>query len=114
MELCPGSLDERGVWGRTDPCICMVEFLQCSPEIITSLLIGYIPIQNKKLKKLKKRKKDRAGLQSESYCSIQNKSILLGAILSCGSGGCGAGQAGGDLKMKRKKRKVSSVKLRYL
>ena len=54
MELCStlcGSLDERGVWGRMDTCVCMAEFLQCSPEIITTLLIGYIPIHNKKLKK---------------------------------------------------------------
>ena len=29
----------------------MAESLPCSPETITRLLIGYIPIQNKKLKK---------------------------------------------------------------
>jgi hypothetical protein len=28
--------------------------------------------------------KDRAGHQFESYCSIQNKSTLLGEIFSCG------------------------------
>ena len=33
--------------------ICMAESLCCSPEIITTLLINYIPIQNKKLKQLK-------------------------------------------------------------
>jgi len=27
---------------------CVVEFLRCSPETITTLLIGYTPIQNKK------------------------------------------------------------------
>ena len=28
----------------------MAESLQCSPEAVTTLLIGYTPIQNKKLK----------------------------------------------------------------
>ena len=31
----------------------MVESLCCSPETITTLLIGYTPIQNKKLKKIR-------------------------------------------------------------
>ena len=31
---------------------CMAEFLLCSPETITVLLISYTPIQNKKLKKM--------------------------------------------------------------
>ena len=43
-ELCSvlcGSLDRRGVWGRMDACICMIESL-CSPhETLTTLLIGY-------------------------------------------------------------------------
>ena len=34
-----------------DTCICMAESLRCSPETIITLLIGYIPIQNKKFKK---------------------------------------------------------------
>ena len=34
-----------------DTCVCMAASLRCSPETITTLLIGYIPIQNKKLKK---------------------------------------------------------------
>ena len=55
--LC-GSLDGRGVWGRMDTCTCMAEFLHCSIEAITTLLIG-IP-QNKmflvlKILKLKKK-----------------------------------------------------------
>ena len=37
--------------GRTDTCICMAESLHCSPESITTLLIEFTPIQNKKLKK---------------------------------------------------------------
>ena len=44
-----GSLDGRGIWGRMDTCLCVAEFLPCPPETITTLLIGYIPIQNKKL-----------------------------------------------------------------
>ena len=59
MDLCSilcGSLDGRGVWGRMDICICMAESLSCSPETITTLLIGYTPIQNKKFKRRKKKK----------------------------------------------------------
>ena len=40
-------LDQKGVWGRMDTCICMAESLRCSAETTTTLLIGYIPIQNK-------------------------------------------------------------------
>ena len=47
--LC-GSLDGRGVWGRMDTCMCMAESLPYSPEIITTLLIGYTPTQSKKFK----------------------------------------------------------------
>ena len=48
-ELCSvlcGSLDGRGVWGRTDTCICMAESLCCPPETITTLLMAYTPILN--------------------------------------------------------------------
>ena len=38
--LC-ASLDGRGAWGRMDTCICVTESLHCSPETITTLLIGY-------------------------------------------------------------------------
>ena len=54
MELCSMScanLDGRGVWKRMDTCICMTESLHYPPEIITTLLISYTLIQNKKLKK---------------------------------------------------------------
>ena len=34
------------VWGRMDTCICMAESLHCSPGTITTLFIGYTPIQN--------------------------------------------------------------------
>jgi len=36
---------------RMDTCVCMADSLCCSPENITTLLIGYSPIQNKKLGK---------------------------------------------------------------
>ena len=36
-----------------DTCICMAELLCCVPETATTLLIGYTPIWNKKLKKKK-------------------------------------------------------------
>ena len=45
------TLDRKGVWGRGDTCVCLAESLCCSPETITALLTGYIPIQNKKAKK---------------------------------------------------------------
>ena len=51
--LC-GSLDGRRIWGRMDTCICIAESLCCSPETITTLLIGYTQIQNKKQKKKKR------------------------------------------------------------
>ena len=53
MELCSrlfDSLDGRGVWGRMDTCICMAESFRPSPETVTTLLISYIPIQNKTFK----------------------------------------------------------------
>ena len=48
--------------GRMDTCVCRAESLCCPPETITTLLIGYTPVQNvfgvKKLKfKGKKKKK---------------------------------------------------------
>ena len=52
MELCSmlcGRLDGRRVWGRMDTCTCMAESLCCSPETITTLLIGCTPKQNKKV-----------------------------------------------------------------
>ena len=45
-ELCSmlsGSLDGRGVWGRTDTLMCMAESLRCSPETIRTLLNSYTP-----------------------------------------------------------------------
>ena len=51
-----------GVWGRMDTCVCRAESLCCPPETITTLLIGYTPVQNvfgvKKLKFKGKKKKE--------------------------------------------------------
>jgi len=44
-----GSLVGRGVLGRMDTCVYMLESL-CNSETITSLLIGCTSIQNKNLK----------------------------------------------------------------
>ena len=49
-----GRLDGRGVWGRMDTCMCVAEPLRCSLEAITTLLTGYIPIQKKSLKIIRK------------------------------------------------------------
>ena len=48
--LC-GILEGRGVWGRMGICKGMTESLCCSLQTVTTLLIGYIPIQNKMFKK---------------------------------------------------------------
>ena len=50
--LC-GSLDGREICERMDTYIVMAETLCCPPEIITTLLRGYTPIEKKKLKKIK-------------------------------------------------------------
>ena len=39
-----------GVWKRMNTRICMAESLCCPLETITSLLISYTTLQNKKLK----------------------------------------------------------------
>ena len=41
-----------GEFGGEWKHVCMAESLWCPPETITTLLIGYIPTQNKKLKKI--------------------------------------------------------------
>ena len=40
-------------WGRMDTCVSVAESLCCSPETISTLLIGYSLIQNKKFLKKK-------------------------------------------------------------
>ena len=55
-ELCSvscGSLDGRGIWRKRDICMSMAESFCCLPETITTLLVSYTPMLNKKLKKKK-------------------------------------------------------------
>ena len=70
--LC-GSLDERGVWGRMDTCMCVAESLHCSHETITILLVSYPPIENRKFQVKKKKKKK---LHVDSYGSFIHNNIL--------------------------------------
>ena len=52
-ELCSmsrGSVDGREVGGRMDTCIGMAESLCCPPKTITTSLISYTAMQNKKFK----------------------------------------------------------------
>ena len=46
--------DGRGVGGRMDTCICTPKSRCCPPEIITTLLVGYTQVQNKKWGEKKK------------------------------------------------------------
>ena len=76
-----GSLDGSSVWGRMDICIWMAESLCCSPETITTLLIGCTPIQNEKLKK-----KDIPhwnSLPLGSVCMLLNPHFSLEPTLPC-------------------------------
>ena len=45
-----GRLDGRPVWGRMNTCICMAESFCCPPDTITTLLIGYTPIKDDRIK----------------------------------------------------------------
>ena len=54
--LC-GGLDGRGFGGEWTHGYCMAESLWCPLETITTLLIGWTPIQNKKLNKIQEKKK---------------------------------------------------------
>ena len=79
MEFCSmlcGTMDGRGVWGRTETCTCMAESLKDSPETIITLLITYTSIQNKKFKVWKKKKislsahrREAWGAQHSQRCS---------------------------------------------
>ena len=40
--LSCGSLNGRGLWGRTDTCICVSESFCCSPETITTLFVNWL------------------------------------------------------------------------
>ena len=80
MELCSmlyGNLDERVFSRRLDTCICMAESLCSPPEAITTLLIGYTPIQNKKSKLKKKEKENQleTGRKTPKQLRMKERSI---------------------------------------
>ena len=94
-ELCSGlcaSPDGRGAVGRMGTCMCMAESLRRSPETMTTLLIGYTPIQNvfgvkKKGKKkeslVKEKKKTRCVSQLFPQCQRQ-KAVESGCLNNIG------------------------------
>ena len=60
------SLEGKGVWGRRDTRVCMTEFPCSSPETVTTLLIGYAPIQDMTFiwkRKKKKQQTSESGFQ---------------------------------------------------
>ena len=58
-----------------DTCICMAESVHHSPETITTLLIGYTPIQNAfgVLKKIKKNNNNKKYLHKKKTCDMLQK-----------------------------------------
>ena len=65
-----------------DTCTCMAESLCYSPETITTLLIGYSPIQNKKFKKKDIKRKKVTSL-------IYQRDVFWGGIFCSPSGTVG-------------------------
>ena len=61
---------KQGLGENGDTCICMAESVGCSSGTITTLLVGYTPIQNKKLKK----KKRNAGFVAVDHHNFYNHS----------------------------------------
>ena len=59
-----------------DMCICVAESesLRCSPETTTTLLIGYTPIQNEKLRE--KRRKPNSNKRSTLTAKCTDSSVL--------------------------------------
>ena len=95
-QCCP-SLDGTGVWGRMDTCIRMAESLHCSPETITTLLISYSPIQNKKfcfvLFFLKNKKRSSLKMWLNCWSSVQSLSrVRLFATPGVHSNSCPSSQ----------------------
>ena len=77
MELCSllyGNLDGSGFSRRLDTCICTAESLLSPREAITTLLIGYSPIQNKKPKP-KKENQLETGRKTPKQLRMKESSI---------------------------------------
>ena len=68
---------QRGIWGRMDICIHMAEFLHCSPETITTLLIVYIPIQNVFGVKKKERERESAWFINQKKLKLKKETPSL-------------------------------------
>ena len=78
-ELCSmlcGNLDGKGVWGRMPTCTWMAGSLCSSPETITTLLISYTPIQNKKFKKKWHKRKESNQLNIPQRCILGWRILL--------------------------------------
>ena len=60
----------------TDTCICMAESPHCSPETITTLLIGCTPIQNKKPRNKFKKETNDFIIYINCYCEIAVKYLI--------------------------------------
>ena len=85
--MLSASLDGTGFVGRMDTCVYMAESLRCSPEMTTTLLINYTPIQNKKHKVWKKKK---SLVQCEpSRTILYNYGCFQNVICNCFSFGWG-------------------------
>ena len=65
-------LHAPGIWGRMDMCICMAEFLHCSPETVTTWLISYTSIQKEKLKKKDSRLPGIRGRMDTCICTAES------------------------------------------
>ena len=65
---------KRGLGENGDTCIWMAESVCCSSETITTLLIGYTPIQNKKFKE--KRRKPNSNKKSTLTTKSTDSSVL--------------------------------------
>ena len=66
-----------------DACLRMAESLCCPPETITTLLISYTLIQNKKLKKRTPRKLLDSGAGLGDFC--HNQDCLIHFVTSIGA-----------------------------
>ena len=72
-----GRLDGQGIRGRMDTCIRMAESLRCSPETITTLLIGCIPTQNKKFIEEKKGACGEEGIVPSAHQTAEEPALAV-------------------------------------
>jgi len=79
--LC-GSLDGGRSLGWMDTCVCMAESLLCTSETITTLLIGYTPIQKKKVQ-IKINLKFFLNPNTVQYMHLKKNSITVTGLRTC-------------------------------